>query len=259
MKPAALATLGAGAALLVAAVLAAQLPTPSLARPAAGAPHDGARLAQWALLAGPARDDAALARLRTEAASGVPAAQRLLGQALLARGQADGTAEARHALRQAADRGDAEAQLALGRLLYKGAPGLAPAPAEAVPPLAAAVAAGQPAAAYYLGLIHKNGAPGVARDPAAAVHWLGIAAQGEVPDAQFLLGQMLLVGDGAPADPARARTLFEAAAEREHPEAALQLAMASARGEMGFARDGRVEAAQLREAQHALRHRPPAP
>jgi len=204
-------------------------------------------LAAWRVLAGSANDGIATLRLQLAAATGQVAAARLLGLALLERGE---DAAARGWLHRAAEAGDGAAQLALGKLLYRRP---ADAPAAAMW-LAQAVVHGQPAAAHYLGLLHKNGAPGLAADGAEAERWLRVAAEAGIPDSQFLLAQMLL-----PADPAQARGWLEKAAEQEHPEAAQQLAMAYQRGELGLQADPQAAARQLAEAQHALRHRPPAP
>jgi TPR repeat protein len=86
-----------------------------------------------------------------------------------------------------------------------------------------------------------------------------MAAKAGIADSQFLLGQMLMTGDGIAPDPDRARIWFEAAAEQDHPEANLQLLMAYTRNELGLKRNAEAEARQLMEAQHSLRHRPPAP
>ena len=168
-------------------------------------------------------------------------------------------------MERAARANDAKAQLALGKLLFNGGLGVPVDCALALPLLKSAVASGLPGAAYYVGLIYKNGwptSPTSVRMPAdlpTAAKWLQLAAAAGVADAQFLLGQMLLVGDGIPTDSAQAKDWFEKAAEQEHPEANLQLFMARSRGEMGFENDKQATAQQYMEAQHSLRHRPPAP
>jgi TPR repeat protein len=117
---------------------------------------------------------------------------------------------------------------------------------------------GDPAAAYYLALMHKNGM-GTARDSAAAARWLAVAANGRIPEAMFLLANMLYGGDGVARDEPAARAWIEQAAELEYPEAALLMAQGLRDGSMGFEHDPERAEQQLKEAAHALRHRPAAP
>ena len=231
-----------------------------LAPPAA---PSAAELVQWGALAS-VRDVAASSALRQAARQGSTAAQRTLGTVLVSYTGADSEAlrEGQNWLQQAAQANDAKAQLVLGKLLFQGVPGRPRDLAAASPLLSAAVAGGQPGAAYYLGLVYKNGTPApspTAPDLPTAARWLRVAATAGVADAQFLLGQMLLNGDGLPASPLEAREWFEKAAEQDHPEANLQLLMARSRGEMGFAPDADATARQYAEAEHSLKHRPPAP
>jgi len=206
---------------------------------------DASELATWRVLAGSAHDGTAALRLQLAAATGQAPAARMLGLALVDRGDEAG---ARGWLQQAAEAGDGAAQLALGKLLYRQHD------TAAIAWLRQAVAHGQPAAAHYLALLHKNGAPGLPADARQAEHWLRIAASAGIADSQFLLAQMLLADH-----PAEARTWLEKAAEQEHPEAAQQLAMAYQRGELGLQADAQAALQQLAEAQHALHHRPPPP
>lgn len=213
---------------------------------------------QWGVLAA-VHDEAAIRSLREAARSGVDPAARTLGHVLIERIDEASVREGLTWLEQAAHKGDALAQLLLGRLFFKGAPGVAADHVTARRWLMSAVQAGQPAAAHYIGLILKNGSDGQAPDPVGAVHWMTEGAQAGIADSQFLLGEMLLAGTGVTADPQQARHWFEAAAEQEQPEAHLQLLMSRSREEMGLKRDASAEAEQYFEAQHSLRHRPPAP
>lgn len=206
---------------------------------------DAAELATWRVLAGSAHDGTAALRLQLAAATGQVPAARMLGLALIDRGDEAG---ARRWLLEAARAGDAPAELALGKLLYRQHD------ASAAAWLTRAASQGQPAAAHYLALLHKNGAPGLPADARQAEHWLRIAAEAGIADSQFLLAQMLLADH-----PAEARSWLEKAAEQEHPEAAQQLAMAYQRGELGLQADPQAAAQQLAEAQHALHHRPAPP
>jgi TPR repeat protein len=206
---------------------------------------DASELAALRVLAGSAHDGSAALRLRLAAATGQAPAARMLGLALVDRGDEAG---AQRWLQPAAEAGDAPAQLALGKLLYRQHD------ARAIAWLTQAAAHGQPAAAHYLALLHKNGAPGLPADARQAERWLRIAAGAGIADSQFLLAQMLLADH-----PAEARSWLEKAAEQEHPEAAQQLAMAYQRGELGLPADPQAAAQQLAEARHALHHRPPSP
>jgi len=217
-----------------------------------------AQIEQWGVLAG-VQDKEATESLHRAADKGSALAARALGQTLVLRPDEASVQEGQRWLQRAAEGGDARAQLLLGKLLLKGAPGVPAQALDAQPWLEAAVKGGQAGAAHYLGLIHRQELPGQTRSPEKALQWLEVAAKAGFADSQFLLGQMIMTGDGTAADPARARKWFEAAAEQDHPEANLQLLMAFTRNEMGLKRNAEAEARQWMEAQHSLRHRPAAP
>lgn len=217
-----------------------------------------AELIHWGAQA-QARDEHATTVLRNLARNGLTPAMPLLGRVLVQRGDARSVAEGREWLQRAAQAGDATAALQLGKLWFKGAPGL-PADADrALPWLKQAADQGQEAAAHYIALILKNGSPQTPAHPEAAARWMRRAAEAGWADSQFLLGQMLLHGQGVKADPMEARAWFERAAEQDHPEANLQLLLAQTHAELGLHRQADSEAERWREAQHALKHRPEAP
>ena len=222
-----------------------------------GVPRDSA-VAQWGVLAA-VHDAAALHSLQQRANEGSMVAARTLGQLLVQRPDVDSVREGQRWLIRAAQKDDGQAQLQLGKLLFKGAPGLIADPLAARPWLESAVQRGQPGAAHYLGLLFRQDLAGQPRKPAEALRWLERAARAGFADSQFLLGQMLLTGDGAEPDPARAWEWIEAAAEQDHPEANLQMLMAYIRHEMGLRPNAEAEKRQWMEAQHSLRHRPPSP
>jgi TPR repeat protein len=217
-----------------------------------------AQIEQWGVLAG-VQDKEATESLHRAADKGSALAARALGQTLVLRPDEASVQEGQRWLQRAAEGGDARAQLLLGKLLLKGAPGVPAQALDAQPWLEAAVKGGQAGAAHYLGLIHRQELPDQTRSPEKALQWLEVAAKAGFAESQFLLGQMIMTGDGTAADPARARKWFEAAAEQDHPEAKLQLLMAFTRNEMGLKRNAEAEARQWMEAQHSLRHRPAAP
>lgn len=147
-----------------------------------------------------------------------------------------------------------EADYARGMQLLQSAQ---PDAAAAAKHLRAAADAGSAGAAYRLALLLRHGADGLPRDPVQAYARMRQAAWAGVPQAEFLLGQMLLAGEGAQADVAKARHWFEQAADHDLAEAHLELALAGQRGEWGV---GPTDAERhLMEAQHELRHRPPEP
>ncbi len=150
---------------------------------------------------------------------------------------------------------DQAAELALGKRHLRGEADGWP---RALALFDAGARRGGPAAAYYLALMYKNGM-GTARDSAAAARWLAVAANGQVPAAMFLLANMLYSGDGVVRDKLAARAWIEKAAELEYPEAALLMAQGLRDGSLGFEQDPERAEQQLKEAAHALRHRPAAP
>lgn len=210
------------------------------------------------VLAGPGRDDAALGKLQRVAEGGSVLAQRMLGEVLVrTRGVArvpDGLAWLRRAARQ----GDAEASLLLGKLQFRGVPGLPADPAAAWPDFLAAVDQGRPQAAYYLGLMRKGGY-GVAADPVEAAHWFGVAADAGSPAARFMLANAYRYGEGVAPDPDRALALYRSAAEDELPEAVQTLAMAYREGDLGLAADPMQARHYLMETAHSLKHPAGAP
>jgi len=219
---------------------------------------DTAQIEQWVTLAR-MQDEEATHALHHAANKGSTLAARALGQVLVLRTDEASVQEGQRWLQRAAEGGDAHANLVLGKLRLNGAPGVPAQALAAQPWFEAAIQGGEVGAAHYLGLIYRQDLAGHARSPEKALYWLEIAAHAGFADSQFLLGQMIMSGDGIVADPERARTWFEAAAEQGHPEAHLQLLMAYTRNELGLKGNAEAQARQWMEAQHALRHRPPAP
>ncbi|WP_374486481.1 tetratricopeptide repeat protein [Zoogloea sp.] len=216
----------------------------------APAPTD-AELAQLQILAGPGRQDAALARLTNLAEGGTAEARRMLGLALLSRGDHDGTGL--QWLRRAAQEGDADAAFQLGKLYSVGGAGVSADAARAFGWFSAAGKTGHPGAAYYLGIAWRDGY-GVKTDRAEAARWLRRAADAGIAAAQFLLANAYREGDGIPHNDAEALRLYAAAAEQDHPEACQTLAMAYLNGELGLERDEEEGRHYLMEAAHALKH-----
>ncbi len=211
------------------------------------------------ILAGSARDGGAEQSLRDAADNGVVQAQLALGKVLVARPVQGQITEGVKWLRKLADTGNRDALVALGKLYFHGIPGTAPDYAQAFTLLSKAAEQNDAAASYYLALMYKNGS-GVAQDSASAARYLQKAVDGGAsPASMFLLANMYLSGEGVPRDNKKARELIERAAELEYPEAAQMMAIGLREGTMGFERDEKRASEQFLEAAHALKHRPQDP
>ncbi|XXX72454.1 tetratricopeptide repeat protein [Sorangium sp. So ce134] len=156
-------------------------------------------------------------------------------------------------LSEAAERGDVEAQIALGRIYLKGLPAIPKDAARARGWLLKAAPSRHPSAAYFLGVMSQNG-EGVRADPAEAARWFEVAAQGGSPDAMFLLANAYRAGAGVPRDDRRAVELYESAGELEHPAALQALAMAHLYGELGLEPSEAEHRRYMMEAEHAIKH-----
>jgi len=156
-------------------------------------------------------------------------------------------------LTAAAESGDVEAQVALGRRYLRGS---AEVPADVVQARAwflRAEAARPGSAAYDLGRMSQSGKGGPA-DPAEAVRWFELAVRAGSADAMFLLAGAARTGTGLPRDDARAVALYQRAAAMEHPEALQALALAYLHGELGLAVDESESRRYMAAAGHALQH-----
>ncbi|WP_437745034.1 tetratricopeptide repeat protein [Sorangium sp. So ce1504] len=161
-------------------------------------------------------------------------------------------------LARAAEQGDVEAQVSLGRIYLKGLPSVPRDAARARAWLLRAAPSQHPSAAYFLGVMSQNG-DGVKADPAEAARWFEIAARGGSPDAMFLLANAYRAGAGVPRNDRRAVELYESAGEREHPAALQALAMAYRYGELGLEPDEAESRRYTMEAEHAIQHRQAPP
>lgn len=201
------------------------------------------------------RDDEALRALERAARSGSAYARLALGQVLIGRGDSKAAAEGIAWLDKASNQGEMRAELSLGKLYLKGAPGVPANAARAAEHFERGATHGIAGAAYYLGLMYRNG-NGVPRDSAKAAHWMETAALGDIPSAMFILANMYLAGEGVPSDRTRARDWLEKAAELEHPESNQMLAMGLRDGSLGLPVDEKKAAFQMMETAHSLKHRP---
>jgi TPR repeat protein len=124
--------------------------------------------------------------------------------------------------REAAERGDAEAQFKLGMAYLIGL-GVKQDEAEAVKWFKKAAEQRYAEAQFVLGMMYEEGKGGVKQDEAEAVKWYRKAAeQGHAP-AQSHLGMMYIRGGGIKQDEAEAVMWFRKAAEQGYADAQTQL------------------------------------
>jgi uncharacterized protein len=161
-------------------------------------------------------------------------------------------------LTKAAEQGDAEAQVALGKIYLQGIVAVPKDAGRAHAWFVRAASAHHPSADYFLGVMSQSG-EGVAADPAAAARWFETAAQEGSPHAMFLLANAYRAGAGVPRDDGKALDLYAKAGELEHPAALQALAMAYQRGELGLEPDDAESRRYAMEAEHAIKHAPTPP
>ena len=109
-------------------------------------------------------------------------------------------------------------------------------------------------AQFDLGRRYRNGI-GLERDVVRGQALIRSAAMAEHVPAMFILSNMLADGEGSPPDPEQARLWLEAAAERDYPEALVQLSLLVREGRRGYRRDEARAGQLMRQAAHALKHR----
>lgn len=183
---------------------------------------------------------------------------RDLGFRLLTLPDPDEVLAGMRSLTSAAEQGDVEAQIALGRIYLRGVPAVPQDVTRARDWFMRAEPSRHPSAAYFLGVMSQNG-QGVKADPAEAARWLTIAAQEGSPDAMFLLANAYRAGAGVPKSDAKAIALYERAGQMEHAAALQALAMAYAYGELGLEPDEDERRRYMMEAEHATKHKPAPP
>lgn len=91
--------------------------------------------------------------------------------------------------RVAADRGDIDAQFALGKILFNGVGDVVRQPEAAIPYLARAARAGHPRAQVLMGLAHARG-KGIEKDRVVAYAWLHLAREQGIPNAPVLIAEI---------------------------------------------------------------------
>jgi TPR repeat protein len=175
-----------------------------------GVPKDLGEMAHWYVLA--------------RQAGGAVSAVALTGP-----GTAKDLTQAFDLYRQAADNGDAAAELYMG--LRKDLSGDSSVNStEAVRWYRKAAAQGSASAACNLGLLYHDG-NGMPKDSVEAAAWFGRAAAQGSAIAQYALGRMYALGDGVERKPAAAVPLLEKAARQGNAPAQVMLSAMYAKGE----------------------------
>jgi hypothetical protein len=126
-----------------------------------------------------------------------------------------------NALKARADKGDAEAQIALASRYAEGA-GVPRDPDKAVKWLRKAADRGSARAQCLLGLSYSNG-DGVKMDKTIGALWLRRAADQGLAEAQFDLGMCFFNGDGVPKNTAEGTIWIRKAADQGLPDAECEL------------------------------------
>jgi len=157
------------------------------------------------------------------------------------------------ALTKAAEQGDVEAEVALGRIYLRGLPAVPEDAFLARAFLLRANDAHHPSAAYFLGVMSQRA------DPAEAARWFERAAREGSPHAMFLLANAYRAGAGVPRDDEKALALYARAGEMEHAPALQALSLAYLHGELGLEPDEAESRRYAMEAEHALKHPAAAP
>ena len=174
-------------------------------------------------------------RTRQAAERGNPEAQDAYGFALMkGRGVASNPAEAVEWYRKAANQGYWKSDFNLG-IAYSEGLGVAVNLTEAANHYRRAAEHGHALAQNNLASAYSKGA-GVPKDPAEAVVWYRKAANQGFPPSEFMLGGAYLKGYGIPNDDVEAVTWFKKAALHGHAEAQYNLAVALSKGQ-GTPRD----------------------
>jgi hypothetical protein len=164
-----------------------------------------------------------LAQLEEELSSMMKEMRSTVGNALPGPQKKDDGTPDMAAVRERANRGDAEAQNNLG-LLYANGQGVPQDYAKARQWYEKAAAQGNAWAQNNLGVLYANG-QGVPQDYAKARQWYEKAAAQGLAQAQFILGVLYDGGLGVPQDYAKARQWYEKAAAQGDANAQNDLGM----------------------------------
>jgi uncharacterized protein len=197
--------------------------------------HVRSKLQPWidAKIAKLASGDELVREFRKKADQGDAEAQVALGRMYAAgQGVPQDDAEALKWFRKAADQGDATAQALLGAMYYKGYGVVVPQDySEALKWSRTAADQGNAAAQTLLGFLYSNGY-GVPQDYSEALKWSRMAADQGDADAQCHLGYLYGTGHGTPQDNTEALKWFRKAADQGDAQAETALGIMSAAGKV---------------------------
>src|SRR6185369_17460753 len=132
-----------------------------------------------------------------------------------------------------AEKGDSEAQVALGRMCYLGQ-GTPQNYGEALKWYRRAAGKGNAAAQNHLALMYLNG-HGVPRNPSESAKWMQLAARQGLPKAQLNLGTFYLEGIGVGRNPPEALNWFRRAANQGDSEGQRMLGQLHLEGQLARA------------------------
>lgn len=196
------------------------------------------------------KDQQSLQKLKDVAESHQVEAELALAKVYIFKHQ---SAQAEKWLEQAAQQGNHEAAMTLGKLYFHGDEHIAKNYHLALQWFKQAYAAQDSTAAYYLGLMYKNGY-GVDIQPTQAVQYFQFAANQQIPSAMFMLANAYQFGDGVNVDLKQALHWYQAAADLELPEAIQELAHIYQYGNSAVHADQTAYQQQLLEIGHSLKH-----
>ena len=196
------------------------------------------------------KDEYSLATLKKAADRGQVEAETALGKSYLFKQQ---SVQAKVYLEQAVKHADIESAVLLGKLYFKGDVQTAINYEYALTYFQIASQNNDPVAAYYLGLMYKNGYA-VKTNDAKAVEYFQTAARHKIPSAMFMLANAYQYGIGVKVDLNQAYHWYKQAAEMELPEAIQELAYIYRYGNGAVPANQTAYQQQLLEIGHSLKH-----
>ena len=152
--------------------------------------------------------------MREAAETGLVDAQVALGQMLdQGQGVPQNSLLALRWLRAAAAQGDATAQTQLAIMYHRGRPGVRPDYELALECYQMAADQGKAEAMLNLGVVYRDGL-GTPQDFGRALWWFREAAERGITDGEYNVGRMLATGRGAPQDLQAAASMYHRAADK---------------------------------------------
>ncbi len=184
----------------------------------------------------PSRDDLTIDSLRQRAAAGDVKAQTQLGNSyLFGKGVMKDVAQAVLWFKKAAERGDANAECALGSIYSAGLQGVPLDYSEAVRWYRKAAEQGNASGQYNLGMMYSTG-QGVPQDSRLAMTWFRKSAEQGDMGGEYGIAGFYANGQGVPQDYAQAASWFRKSAEQGFSPAETNLGVMYLKG-MGVPKD----------------------